>query len=252
MVFDFDITLFLFVFMRMSGCILFNPIFGRKNVPMILKIGLTFFLSIFTYGLIPAQTVDVSNIFVFMVLMIKELLVGLIVGFIIQLFMSAILIAGETIDFQMGFSMAKAYDPASNTSMPITGSIFNAMFMIIFFATNSHLTLIKIFCTLGTVAPFGQIEFSTKVFSELISLFSYILVYAVKMSMPILAVEIIAEIGVGLIMRAVPQINIFVINLQLKIFLGLACIIILIPAYSKFLELLITLMFDKINAIFGL
>ncbi len=250
MEFDYDFTLLLFIFMRMSGCIMFNPILGRKNVPVILKVGLTLMLSIFSYQLVPAQAFEIPSFLVFFVTMLKELLIGYMVGFVIQLFMSVILISGENMDMQIGISMSKIYDPQSNISMPLSASLINAMFILIFFASNAHLTLIEVFTKLCIMVPYGSLQFHPELYQQLVAMFSQILIYAVKMSLPLLAAELITEIAVGLVMRAVPQIDVFVINIQLKVIIGFLVILIMVPSFAAFLERLISLMFDNINHIF--
>ena len=252
MVLDFNLTLFSFVFMRMTGCILFNPIFGRKNLPVILKIGMSLLLALFVYATIPEKAIEINGIFVYALMLIKELLVGFIAGYIMQLFMSVFIISGEVIDFQMGIAMANMYDPQSNISMPVSASIMNCMYVLLFFAANAHLTMVKIFCQLGTISPYGNIAFAGGIFEELVALFSIILVYAVKLAMPILAVEMIVEMGVGLLMKAVPQINVFIVNIQFKILIGFVTIMVLVPPLSSFLELMTTKMFDQIQLIFGI
>jgi len=251
MEFDYDFTLLLLVFMRMLGCVLFNPILGRKNVPAILKIGLTLMLSVFSYQMVPKQAIEISSYIVFFVTLLEQLLIGMMVGFVIQLFMSVIMISGENIDMQIGISMSKIYDPQSNVSMPLSSSLINAMFILIFFITNAHLTLIRIFTQLCIMVPYqGALVFKPAMFQEIVGMFSLVLIYSVKMALPVLAAELITEIAVGLIMRAVPQIDVFVINIQLKVLIGFAVILIMIPALSNFLERLISLMFDNINHIF--
>ena len=250
MEFDYDFTLLLLVFMRMSGCILFNPILGRKNIPNVVKIGLTLMLSVFTYRLVPVQTIEISSFLVFFVELLKELLVGFIVGYIIQLFLSVIMISGENMDMQIGISMSKIYDPQSNVSMPLTGSLINAMYLLIFFASNSHLTLIQVFVKLCVLVPYGSLTFKPELFQSLAGLFSLILIYAIKMSLPVLAAELITEIAVGIVMRAVPQIDVFTINIQLKVLLGFVVILVMVPSLSAFLERLTSLMFDNLNHVF--
>lgn len=251
MILDFNMTLFTMVLMRMSGCILFNPIFGRRNVPVIVRAGMTLLLAFFTFSLIPDKNIEVTNLVVYGVVMVKELLIGFVIGYIIQMFLAVIIIAGEIMDLQMGLSMSQIYDPQSNISMPVSASIINAMWMLLFFASNGHTTLIRLFIQLGTVSPYGELALSQELFKDMASLLSLILIYAVKLALPILAVEIIVEMGVGLLMKAVPQINVFIVNLQLKIFIGFVAILLLVPAYSKFLERLLTLMFDQIIRTFG-
>lgn len=251
MEFDYDFTLLLLIFMRMSGCVLFNPILGRRNIPVVVKIGLTLMLSVFTYHLVPAQTFEISSFLVFFVELMKELLVGFMVGYVIQLFLAVILISGENMDMQIGISMSKIYDPQSNVSMPISGSLLNAMFLLIFFASNAHLTLIQVFVKLCVLVPYGSLTIKPDLFQNLAGLFGLILIYAVKLALPILAAELITEIAVGLVMRAVPQIDVFTINIQLKVIIGFIMILVLVPSFAAFLERIMTLMFDNINHVFG-
>lgn len=251
MEFDYNFTLLLMIFMRMSGCIMFNPILGRRNIPTVFQVGLTLMLTLFTYPLVPAQALEIGSFLVFFVVAIKELLVGFIIGFIIQMFMSIILVSGEMIDMQLGISMSKVYDPASNVSMPLSASYINIMFILIFFAANGHLTLVQIFTKLCTIVPYGDKFVNASVFQSLVSLFSLILIYAVKIALPVLAAELITEIAVGIVMRAVPQIDVFTISIQLKVIIGFAVILIMVPPLAAFLERLINLMFDNISHIFS-
>lgn len=247
---DYDLTLLMLLFMRMTGCIVFNPIFSRRNVPVLLRIGLTAAMTYFTYGLVPPQQLPVASPFAMLLVLAVELLVGWIIGFIINLFMSVIIIAGEIMDMQMAISMAKIYDPGSNISMPISASLYNSLFVIVFFITNSHLTLIKIFTALGYVIPYDGSVFSPDAFKYAGLLFTNILIYAIKMTLPILVAEILAEVTVGVMMKAVPQINIFVVNLQIKVFIGFMIMLFIVSPMAIFFENLISYMFDSINKVF--
>jgi flagellar biosynthetic protein FliR len=249
--FDYNFTLLLMIFMRMSGCILFNPILGRKNLPTIFQIGLTLMLTLFTYPLVPTQALEIPNFFIFFIVALKELMVGFIIGFVIMMFMSLIQISGEMMDMQLGISMSRVYDPSSNISMPLSASYVNVMFILIFFCANGHLTLIQIFTKLCQVVPYGEQFPHFTVFQDIVGMFSLVLIYAVKISLPVLAAEFITEIAVGLVMRAVPQIDVFTVSIQLKVIIGFAVILILVPPLATFLERLINLMFDNINHIFS-
>ncbi len=121
------------LFVRMSGCILFNPILGRKNIPTVARVAFSLMLTIFTYPFIPQQTLHISSPVVFVVCAVKELLIGFAVGVLIQMIMSVFIMAGEQMDMQIGISMSKIYDPQSNISMPLSASLINAMFHPDFF-----------------------------------------------------------------------------------------------------------------------
>ena len=250
--FDYNFTLLLLIFMRMSGCILFNPILGRKNLPALVRIGLSLMLTIFTYPLVPQQDLQISSVLVMALACMKELLIGFVVGFIIEMFLSVIIMGGEQIDMQVGISMSRIYDPQSNLAMPLSASVINAMYLLIFFSSNSHLTLIRIFVRLGMALPYGDQLLSANVFGNLAAMFSLMLIYAAKLALPMIAVQMIAQVGVGLMMRAVPQIDIFTIEIQLKLILGFVTILVLVPPLSDFIEKLISLMFQTISQVYGL
>lgn len=251
MTLDYNYTLLMMIFLRMTGCVFFNPIFGRRNIPNVVKVGFTLMLTLFSYQLTTDRSLVIHSFIVLFVSGLKELLVGFIIGYIIQLFLSVIVMGGEMSDLQVGISMAKVYDPQSNVSMPLSASMINAMYYFLFFSTNAHLTLIQVFVNLGSVIPYGDgLQLEANLFGGLASMLGQMLIYAVKMSLPMVAVQMIGEIGTGLMMRAVPQIDIFTVEIQLKILIGFLVMLILVPTYASFLERMMTLMFDRISAIY--
>ncbi len=248
MIIEQDVTYFIFILARMSGCIMFSQIFGRGNVPIMFQIGLSIMLSIVVQGIIPPDNFPEINLMIeYIVLILKELFVGFIIGHIMKLFFSVIAITGDFNDMQLGLSMAKIYDPKSNISMGISATIFNIFFILLFFSANGHMTLIKIFITSCKALPIGRLSFSSDLFMSLTELFTNILIFSVKLSLPIFAIEFITEVGVGILMKAVPQIHLFVVNIPLKILIGFTTMLILVPSFSTFLERLITLMFEAIQ-----
>lgn len=247
---SYNFTLLMFITARMSGCVLFNPILGRKNIPAVVKIGLTLSLSLFAYGMVPVQTLEVPSFLILCVLLARELLVGFLVGYVMQMFTTIFLTAGETMDMQVGLAMSRFYDPQSNLSMPMTGSMLNAMYVLVFFASGAHLTLLRVFVKLCTVVPYASFTLRPELFGEMAGMLSTALVYAVQLALPLLAAELITEVAVGLIMKAVPQIDVFVINIQMKVAVGFAVILLMVPSYSRFLQALTTRMFDYLSGLF--
>jgi len=248
MTFSGDFTYFLLIFARMSGCVFFNQILGRGNLPNIFKISLSLFLAITTYYILPPESdIVILTTIEFILLIIKELFIGYLIGYIISLFFSTVVISGEVIGIQIGMSMAKIYDPTRSVSMGIMGSFLNLILILIFFSANGHLNLIKIIITTGKLIEIGNFSIPTQLFYNMVELFQQILILALKLSMPIMAVEIILESGIGILMKAIPQIQVFSVNVQLKILVGIFLIFILIPTFSTFIENVIVLMFDTVE-----
>lgn len=116
-----QITLFSLILMRMSGFILLNPILGRRNIPMQVKAGFIFILTVTVYSFSTGDAFDITNPLEYGLLLFKEFAAGYAIGFVTELFFFVITFAGYVMDFQMGMSMSTVYDPQSNAQVPITG-----------------------------------------------------------------------------------------------------------------------------------
>lgn len=247
-----NFILFTFVLIRMSGFILLNPLLGRRNIPMIIKSGM---ILLFTYVVFSSSNqivTEISSTLEYAVLLLKEFAVGYIVGFVMNLFFYVIIFAGEIIDLQMGISMSKIYDIQSNASISLSATYYNALFVIIFFMVNGHLALFKLLLTSGEIVPYGNVLISGEIANRITDIFCLCTMLAVKMAFPILAIAFLFEVGMGILMKTIPQINIFVINIQIKLFVGLIIMLILFGGFSSFLGNLVELMIDSVQQIFNL
>ncbi len=248
MTFSGDFTYFLLILARMSGCVFFNQIFGRGNLPALLKTSISLFLTVTVYGMLPPEgNMVIGSIIEYVLFIIKEIFIGFLIGYIISLFFSTVVISGEILGMQIGMSMSQIYDPNSNISMGIAGSYLNVILILVFFSANGHLTLIHIFITSCKLIEIGNFSIPQNLFYNMVELFQQILVLALKLSMPIIAVEIILEAGVGILMKAIPQIQVFSVNVQLKIIVGLLLIMLLVPTFSTFIDNTVNLMFDTVE-----
>lgn len=231
----------------MTGVIFFNPIFGRRNVPGIVKVGLAMGIAVSAaYELLHVSVVD-YNAMEMVFSMFKEFAVGYTMGFVVQLFLSIFHIGGGVMDLQMGLSMASLYDPTTNSQISITGNILTAMFTLLFFITNSHMTLLAIAVKSFDVIPIGLEAISPEIGIFMIELFGFILVYAVQLALPVIVTQIIVEVAVGILMRVVPNINVFVVNLQVKLAVGIIVILSIIPVLVRYLEKLNMIMLTNIQ-----
>ncbi len=235
------------IFMRMAGCIAFNPILGRRNVPQVLKVGMSLMLAILIYSYSDISTIGVINSTVeYIMLALKEFCVGFVIGFVVSLFSYIIILGGEIIDMQMGLSMSKVYDPASNVSMSLNATFYNILFMFMFFTVNGHLTLFKLFLDLEKVIPYGHVLLGSDVAASMISVFCQCTVLGLKLAMPMIALQFFIEMGFGILMRNIPQINVIMINIQAKIFVGFIFLIIIFTPTMSFVEGMIEDLFNAI------
>ena len=244
-----QVTLFSLILMRMSGFILLNPILGRRNIPMQVKAGFIFVLTLTVYSFSAGDAFDIANPLEYGILLLKEFAAGYVIGYVTELFFFVITFAGYVMDFQMGLSMSTVYDPQSNTQVPITGSLLQAFYVLLFFAVDGHLALMKILLQSAEIVPYGGIVITQNLALRVIDLFSECVIMGIKFAFPILAAEFLIEIGVGILNKIVPQINIFVINIQLKVIVGLGLLVFLISPIGEYLSNLVTVMIKTVQEI---
>lgn len=241
--------IFLLASCRTAGVIFFNPIFGRRGVPTILKVGLSLALALFAvFEFSAVQVINYSAI-EFIGAMLQGFIIGMVIGFIMQMFLSVFQMGGEHIDMQMGLSMASMYDPSTQANVTVTGNLLTAMYVLIFFVSNAHLALFSVVIQSFQVIPLGLGNVSDRVGVYIIELMYYIFIYAIQVAIPIIVTELISEFAVGILMRLVPNINVFVINIQIKVMIGFVVIFTLIPALANFMTRMNLLMMEKITQV---
>lgn len=227
--------LFELVLMRVSGFVFANPLFGRNNLSNLVKAGVALVLSVFVWNTEDASVTPPSTVVELVVRLLLELCVGLVLSFVMQLFFSVVQLGGEVIDAQMGMNMAQVYDASSQMNMTVTASLLNILLVLTFFAENGHYTLLRVFLSSGEVIPYGTVSLGKAVASGMVEVFAGCMVLAVKLAFPILAAELLGELGMGILMKAIPQINAFVINMELKIMIGLVLLMMFLTPIHEFL-----------------
>ena len=229
------LTLFLLITARMTGFVLFNPLFGRRGIPGIVKAGLILMLSVTVFGATPGRVQMPSTLVGLAVMFLLELGVGYILGLVVNFFFYIPLMAGSVIDMQMGLAMASTYDPGSGIQVTATSTLLNVLMTLLFFVSNGHLTLIRILLRSGSLVPYGNVALGPEVYSVMTEIFVDCTLLGVKLCMPILAAELMGQVGMGILMKVIPQINVFAINIELKVIVGLSLVLILMAPFSEFL-----------------
>ena len=232
-----ELTLFIYIMARMSGFVLFNPIVGRNNVPVIYRTSFALALSVSTISAIAERQTAVIpvNLSDLAIRVLLELDIGFFFGMVMQFFFYIPQLAGTVVDTQMGMTMNQIYDPASQSNLSTTGVLLNAFMLLLFFAENGHHSLLRIIITSGDVVPYGAATFGTEAAEAMLQLFINCTLLAVKLTLPILGAELLGQIGMGVLMKVIPQINVFAINIELKVIIGLGLLLALLSPISEYL-----------------
>jgi flagellar biosynthetic protein FliR len=242
-------TGFLYVAARMSGFILFNPILGRRNIPGIFRAGMVLVMSVFVVS-VSAPAVQVpTGIVELCVRLLLELALGFMLGMVLEFFFYIPQLAGQMVDTQMGMTMNQIYDSGSQSNLSVTSVLLNVLMTLLFFAANGHHTMLRIMLTSEQLVSYGGVHIGTEVLNNLLQLFVECTLLAVKLSLPILAAELIGQLGMGILMKVIPQINVFSINIELKVLIGLVLLFLLINPFSEFLLQAESTMLDALQQV---
>jgi len=222
---------FALVAARVGSAIIVMPFFGASQVPAQLKIALIIVLSVvMTPANAGADLLASGDWFPLMVL--REILVGLMLGFSVSLVFSAMTIAANLISVQMGLNLQALLNPFSafQAEQENAMSVFYGLLAtVIFLTVNGHHQLLLGLQATFDLVPLNSFQFQTGQSGVLTALVTTMIVSAFQIAFPIMAALLIADVAAGLLARMVPQINVFFVNLPLKIFLGFLVMLVSMP-----------------------
>lgn len=229
---------FLLVFVRLTSFFVAAPLYAHRTFPNVFKIGFAFFISLIIYpSVAPDGPVEVNMEYIFLVL--KEVLVGIALGFIAALILFIVQVAGGFIDFQMGFAIANVVDPQTGAQVPIIGN-FKYMFALLFLlAVDGHHMLLE-----GVIRSYQMIAVDRflppldqeRMTTFIIVTFSQMFLSALQMALPMVGALFLVTVALGITARTVPQLNIFVVGIPLKIFFGFVMLLITLPMFFYLLH----------------
>lgn len=245
---------FLLVFVRITTFMVTAPLFSGRQVPTQYKIGFSVFLSILCVGLVkePVDSLPESTI---VLLILKEFLVGIILGLVGNILLYAVQMAGSIMDVLIGFSMASLFDPTFGTNSQLTGRLQNAIALLVLLATNGHHLLIK-----GILSSFDWISLQTaipaftdgKIATFLLECLQQMFLIGFMMAAPIIGTLFVVDVALGIIARTVPQMNLFAVFPPMKILIHFLIYIFVLPSFFYLLKVLFENMFGSMYSIMKL
>ena len=212
---------FLLIMMRVAPILFMMPLLSSTSLPTLLKISFTLAVSLL---LLPVVKIDVRNFpsdpYLFVTFMAAELMIGFILGLSVKLIFTGVQLAGEFAGYQMGLAMANILDPESGTDTTLLAQFYYLVGLLIFLAIDGHHWFIRaLFQSFSVLSP-GEIHLKPGLYQHLILLSGKMFVIAIKLGAPIMAVLIFTQIGMGMMAKLVPQMNVMITSFPLTICLG--------------------------------
>lgn len=239
----------LFVMTRIGAALVAAPLFGTTSVPPQLRVVAAGAIAVMICAWTPVQAPEALLSLAGMVSVAGEVLVGLSLGFMLQLAFAAPVMAAEVIGGSMGMSMATAVDPNSGAQSPALGQYFSVVLTLIFLALGAHLQWFSLVLESYRVFPPGQTWLGAERFSEIAGFAGYMFVTAVTIALPVSLVLLIVQMVTGVLSRSAPSLNLFALGLPAGVLAGIAALLISAPVLT---DLVVRLTTDALGATAGL
>lgn len=234
-----NIVIFVIIFTRVGGMIASAPLFSHYPMPEQVKIWLSALVAFIMFPMIAAtinfaMPSDFPGLFIYL---LREFAVGFMIGFTMNLIFAAVQISGEFISIQIGISMSQILDPVTGASSPILSQMFIILASFVFIALNAHQWLFAAIYKSYTSFPPGlDFVFTGGVVENILHLSGQMFFIAISMILPVFCVMFVAEVLMGFMSKMMPQMNIFMVAIPFKIYIGLILILMFISPTATYLS----------------
>lgn len=228
----------IFVMTRIGAALLAAPLFGAASVPVQLRVAITGALAVLVCAWIPIPTPPALLSLPGLLMLAGEAMIGLALGFVLQLSFAAPIMAAEQIGGAMGMSIASTADPISGAHSPALGQYFTVMLTVIFLGLGAHLTWLRLVIESYTAFPPGGAWFAPERIAALTGFGSQMFVVAVAIALPVTLVLLLVQLLTGVLSRSAPALNLFALGLPAGVLAGIAALIVAAPlAAEQFADL---------------
>lgn len=217
-----NLEFFLLILVRISGFFVTAPFYSLPNVPKRVQAGLSFFVAVVLFGSIEKYTLQYDGIIGYAGLVIVELLVGIIIGYIMNICIYILTFSGSLIDMEIGFSMVNVMNPAANMTATVTGNLYTYFVMLVLLATDLYRYILEAMIDAFTFIPVGKAVLDvSSLHAVMVSFIKDYFIIGFRIVLPVFAATLMVNVVLGVLAKVAPQMNMFVIGMQLKVFMGL-------------------------------
>ncbi len=234
-----NLEYFLLILVRVSCFVFVAPFFSMSNTPRRVRIGLSAFITVLLYQVIPHEAIEYRTLLGYFIIVMKEVLTGLLIGFAANLCSTVVSFAGHIADMEMGLSMASMMDTSTRESATISGIYYNYMVLLMLMISGFHRYLVKALAETYVLIPVNGAIFKTdNLMSAMAGFMSDYIVIGFRICLPIFAVMIILNAVLGILAKVSPQLNMFAVGIQMKVLVGISVLFLstaMLPGAANFI-----------------
>ena len=242
---------YLWPLFRVSAMVAAAPVFGTRSVPTKVKIMTALAITSILVPILPAPEVNVFSPLSIIVIA-QQILIGLIIGFTVQLVFSAVITGGQIVAMQMGLGFSLMVDPQNGAQSPVLSQFYVVMVMLIYLAINGHLVLIEVLAESFKTMPISSEGLVANDFMEVVRWGANIFAGGTAIALPAIASLLVVNIAFGVMTRSAPQLNIFAIGFPITMMLGFTLVMVTLPNIAPQSTSLFTDVYHLIQSILGI
>lgn len=248
-----DIFLFALVLCRIAGLFTALPIFGGRRLPTRIKV-----VTVLAITLVCLPTLHIarpempSDVFGIGLLVIQELMIGLTLAFITQIIFAAVELSGQIIGLQMGFSISSLIDPNMGNQMQIMSVMQSLLASLFFLSLNIHHSFIRAISDSFTIIPLGGWKMNEALLQFLVKSTSDVFILGIRLAAPVMVTLLLTSVVLGIMARAFPQMNVFMVSFPLNIGLGFMVLGMTLLLFFHVLEIAFGTLAGQIATVFRL
>ena len=243
--------LFVLILIRLASFVFAAPFFNMANVPRKVKAGFALCLTVLVYSLFPDMTVEYNGMIDYAIIVVEEMIVGILLGAVSSFCVQIIMFAGKIIDMDIGISMAQLYDPTTRMQVGIMGNLYYYMMMLLLIISGMHQYLVAAIVETYKVIPIGGVKFGAGIYTAIISFMSDFFVIGFRIALPVFSAILMLNCVLAILAKVSPQMNMFAIGMQLKVFIGLVLLAICIMYVPNIANYIMERMRDMVNVVLG-
>ena len=243
--------IFLLILVRIASFAHTAPFFNMSNTPQRIKLGFSVFLSVLVFMIIPEREVVYDGIIEYATLIIKESIVGLLLGFVSNVCIQTVTFAGHIVDFEIGLSMASMYDPNLKEQTGVTGSLYYRAIFLLLMITGMYQFLISAIVDTFTIIPIGKMTVNMSLYSSFLGIVLEYMLIGFRIALPIFITSMLLNAILGILTKVAPQMNMFAVGIQIKLLVGLIIIFITIALLPSAAQYTMNLMRTAVEAVAG-
>ena len=244
------LQVFLLVMVRASGLFLLAPVLSHRAIPLMVKTGLVILLSGLMVTAMPAVDIPpAASLAELLGMLFRELLAGVLMGFVLMLFFYAAQAAGSLVGYQMALAMAQAIDPATMSQESVIGRFWFLVATLIFLAVNGHHLVLQAFHQSFQAIPPGQVVVAGSTGELVLRYSAYVFVLTLKIAAPVMVAMFLTDVALGVVAKMMPTMNVFFASFGIKIGAGLLIIAIALPVFAYLLRQWASLLDGQMNTL---